>query len=341
LYFGLVILIALADVAMTLVTSTAALLGTTLGVVGDASLAGSLERIVGPMIVAIPVAVAGWFHWAYRRREAASRGPVTLADTERVALQLAALVGLTFLSAGVAGMLGRMLERVMGAGAVDELLRVETAWFVAQMLVGAALWVPAWASILRRRAADPHAEHPATSTRAYFYLVIGAALIAAVPSAALVLFRIIDTLLGGGSPGLVSELTLPIAILVVAGVVGGYHGQMVVADLRAAAAEAPSAPVAPPAVPAATAGPATALATAGVPSTGPVAADASLDLVLRGTGGTDLVAVAEGLRRHLPPGVVLEGSRPRANGLTGQAGSPRSVDLTGQADSPRSASQPS
>ena len=293
-YFGLVQLVVLGYIAVTLASVIAELGRLVLGVAVDASLPGLLERVVGPLIVAVPFVAAGWLHWTYQRREAAERGPVALADAERVALHLSAIVGLTFLAVGAARMIGRFLELVLGGTVGDDFFRYETAWFIGQLVVGAAFWAPAWAAILRRRAMDAPAERRATVTRAYLYLVVAAALLAAIPSAAFVLFRLIDTVLGGGGAGFGLEVPLPIAVVVVAGVVAAYHGRIVIMDLRA---EAP-APGATPATVASTT-PAVTL------TAGP--AGASLDLVLRGEDGTDLTAVADALRQHLPPGVVLEG----------------------------------
>lgn len=294
-YFALVILLALVDVAATLAASIAELGRLGLGVAVDATFAGFLERGVGPLVVAIPFALAGWLHWTFRRHEAAGRGPVALADAERVALHLCSIVGLAFLAAGAARMLGRVLELLIGATVGDDFFRFETAWFIGQLVVGALFWAPAWVAILRRRAADPDAARRATVTRAYLYLVVAAALLAAIPSAAFVLFRLIDTLLGGGGVGLGSDVALPIAIVGVAGLGAAYHGRIVIEDLRAAA----SAPTTSPATLAPT--------TQTVPLIAGLPRGASLDLVLRGGDGADLTAVADALRQHLPPGVVLEG----------------------------------
>jgi hypothetical protein len=234
-----------------------------------------------------------------QHREAAGRGPGERAAVERLATHLVAGVGLAFLAVGAGQLIGRLLELTIGSGVADEFFRYEVAWFLGQLLVGAVLWIPAWAAILRRRAADPAAERRATASRAYLYLVVGVALLAAVPSAAFILFRAIDTLLGGGGVDLGGELALPLAAVVVAGLVAIYHGRLLVTDLRESAVVAAAAP-----------------AMSMPPDTGPPAAGSvpmatspgpSLALTLRGPDGADLPAVADALRAHLPPGVVLEG----------------------------------
>ena len=57
-------------------------------------------------------------------------------------------------------------------------------------------------------------------------------MIAAVPSAAFTLFRLIDRILGGSGSALSSELAIPVAVLIVASIVAAYHGRLVIADLR-------------------------------------------------------------------------------------------------------------
>lgn len=298
-YFGGVILVALAYVAVTVATSLAELGRWVLGAGETSGIPAFLELVVGPLLVAIPFAIAGWLHWAAQRREAAGRSPVALAGAERLGLHLTALVGIAFLAVGVAQLLGRLIEVALDAATVDDFFRYELAWFVAQVIIGAVLLVPAWMSIMRRRAADPSAERSATAGRAYLYLVVGAALLAAVPSAAFSLYRLIDTMLGGRGVALGSELAIPIAVVIVASIIAAYHGRLLVSDLRFAVKREP------PVVAGATIeSEAAAEPSRPAPAT-PVGA--SLALTLRGPTGADLESLASLLRERLPAGVTLEG----------------------------------
>lgn len=292
-YFGAVLLVALASAGLTVSSSIAELGRQLLGVADEVGTGAFLESVVGPILVAIPFVLAGWFHWRALRAEAAERGDAPVAAAARLSLHLAAIVGITFLAVGVARLGAMLLEQVLGPIGVDDLFRRELVFFVAQILVGAVLWLPAWSVVLRRRSASPATERLALTSRAYLLLILGGALIAGVPSAVFTLFRLIDTLLGGGGAALGSDLPIPIAVVVVAAILAAYHGWLVVGDLRLASAEqrmvlaqVPAAhPVETPAV--------------AVPST-------TLALVLRGQGGEDLEAVAASLREHLPSGVLLE-----------------------------------
>ncbi len=276
-FFGAVILVALADVGVTAATSIAGLGRSLLGIADDSSVVGFLESVVGPPLVAIPFALAGWLHWGAQHREAASRDLPARAAAERLALHLASFVGLAFLAVGIARLTGALLEQVLGAAPADDLFRYELAWYLAQIIVGAALWLPAWSAVLRRRTAQPALERHAAASRAYLYLVVGAALIAGIPSAVFALYRLIDIGLGGRGTSLGSDLAIAIAIIAVAAIGATYHGRLVVSDLRLASATQAA-----------------------------VISPATRALVLRGQGDEDLAAVAASLREHLPPGVSLE-----------------------------------
>ena len=238
-YFGAVMLVALVYVVVTVASSLAGLGRWVLGVAEGSGVPAFLELVVGPLLVAIPLAIAGWLHRSALQREAGGRSPAALAAAERLGRHLAAAVGLAFLAVGTAQVVGRLLEVAIGAARVDDFFRSELAWLLAQVIIGAGLWIPSWALIMRRRATNPLTERRATIGRAYLYLAVGAALIAAVPSAAFTLYRLIDTLLGGRGVALGAELSIPLGVVIVASVVALYHGRLLVSDLRFSGATAP------------------------------------------------------------------------------------------------------
>jgi hypothetical protein len=301
-YFGVVILVGLTDVGVTIAASIAALGERVLGIADASGMSSFLELVVGPLLVAVPFAVAGWLHWAALLREARGRSLIALASAARLELHLGAGVGLTFLAVGAAQLLGRVIEVIVGSEVGDDFFRREIVRFIALMVVGAALWIPSWTAIVRRRGADPSTERRATTGRGYLFLVVGAALVAAVPSAVFTLYRLIDTILGGRAVALGSDLAIPVAVVIVASLIGAYHGRLVVSDMRfAASQEAEEAQEAEQAE-------AAAAGMAGLDvQTITAPAVASLSLTLRAPSGTDLVAIANDLRVHLPAGVVLEG----------------------------------
>lgn len=285
-YVSVVFLVSLAAVAFLAATATAELLRLVLGVSGATDAAAVLELVAGPIAVALPFAVAGWLHQYLRRQEAAGVSPAIRAAADRSSLHVTAGIGLAFLAAGTAQLLGRLVEVVVGMPAQGVFVPVELSWFVAQVAVGAVLWVPAWSAIMRRRTLDPNRERTALFARAYLYLAVGASLVAGVPSAAYSLYRLVDTALGGTTVALASDLSIPVALVIVASIVAAYHARLLLADLRLGAGTDADEPMAPP----------------GVPADRP----SSMHLTLRGPAGADLGAVAKTLRDRLPPGVVLE-----------------------------------
>lgn len=313
-YFGAVILVVLIDVGTSVASSIANLGSWILGVADATGVSLFLERIVGPLLVAIPFAVAGRLHWSALRREAAGRSPEAAAGARRLELHLASGVGLAFVAVGAAQLLGRVIEVVVGSEVGDDFFRRELVWFVALIVVGAVLWIPSWTGTLRHREAEPMTERRATTGRAYLFLVVGAALVAAVPSAVFSLYRLIDTLLGGRGIALGSDLAIPIAVVIVASAIAAYHGRLVVSDMRfgaAAAARATGAGIAGVEVP-----------TAEAP------ASAALILTLRAPAGTDLESIANDLRARLPAGVILEGSS--AVTVAPNVDAPRGPTMQGQ-----------
>ncbi len=324
-YFGGVILVCIGLVAVSVAAGLTELGRFGMGT-GDALGPGDLlELAVGPLLVAIPFAITGWLHWGAQRREAAQRSSAALAGAERLGLHLTTLAGITFLAFGSAQLLGRLFEIALGGTTVDEFLRNELAWYVAQVIVGAVLWIPAWTAILRRRAADPVVDRRAAASRVYLYLIVGVAVVAAVPSAAFVLFRLIDRVLGGSGSDLSSELAIPVAVLIVASLIATYHGRLALADLRFASTETDRETARAAtndrittdmaAGGAVAAGAETGVGGAAIPAASAVPAGATLQgavggvaisLTLRATDGTNLEDLVAHLRADLPPGVTLE-----------------------------------
>jgi hypothetical protein len=165
---------------------------------------------------------------------------------------------------------------------------------LGSLVVGALVWIPAWRLVLGHRAADPATERTATIGRVHLYLVIGAAIVAIVPSAVYFLFRFLDTMLGGGGGArFVTEVSWPLALIIVAAAGAAYHGRILAADLRfSAPAEGGEVGAEPGAAADAPAEPAPVRRT--------------IELLLTGPEGEDLDPVVERLRAGLPPGVALE-----------------------------------
>jgi hypothetical protein len=258
-----------------------------------------LEQVVGPPLAVLPVVACAWWLVVAMRREAAAVGFEHDRATRRLTALLPALAGLALLAAGIIGLIEIGLSRLAGTEPVAILsgqdLNFGVPWHLAQAVVGTVLWLPSWLTVLRARQLEPDVERTSTAARAYLFLVVGTALVAAVPTGVMIMYRMLDTILGARpSLPLVEELAFPIAVVLVAAVAGGYHARILAADLVAGGA-AGRAAVAP----------AASLEASGAP-VGVVPPAASVELVLEVPGDQDARAVLAGLQAHLPPGVHLD-----------------------------------
>jgi hypothetical protein len=258
-----------------------------------------LEQVVGPPLAVLPVVACAWWLVVAMRREAAAVGFEHDRATRRLTALLPALAGLALLAAGIIGLIEIGLSRLAGTEPVAILsgqdLNFGVPWHLAQAVVGTVLWLPSWLTVLRARQLEPDAERTSTAARAYLFLVVGTALVAAVPTGVMIMYRMLDTVLGARpSLPLVEELAFPIAVVLVAAVAGAYHARILAVDLVAGGAAGRAA-----------AAPAPSLEASGAP-VGVVPPAASVELVLEVPGDQDARAVLAGLQAHLPPGVHLD-----------------------------------
>jgi hypothetical protein len=254
---------------------------------GERVTGSDMVRVVGVSLVsAVPWAIAWWFHRAGLSNEAAASGdPGRVTTAIRLDLHAAALVGLGFGAVGFGRLLGMAVDVLFGGDRTlgDGFWRSELATFVPMALIGSGVWLWRWWRIQARQAANAVAEAASTVRRTYLLIILAASVIASLGSAALVLYRFFGAILGANLGGnTVGELSTPIGVLVVAGIVALYHGQVLRRDLALRAAEIPPEE-----------------ATAG-------AAEAQRHLVLTGPPGSDLGTALADLRACLPRGYRLD-----------------------------------
>jgi Domain of unknown function (DUF5671) len=197
--------------------------------------------ILVPPIAAVPAALAWWWH---RRRAftEAPDGPVGYSAI-RVAGYVTALVGLTALATGVAEALATLFGQWFATVPVFDvggspLWQWELAASAALAIVGLAVWFWPWLYAQRRRGPQA-AERPAeirSSSRAYYlYLVAGAAVLIGAVTLAWVLYHYLRLGFGLDESGLGSEVSGPIAALLVAAALLAYHALTLRSDRTAAA----------------------------------------------------------------------------------------------------------
>jgi hypothetical protein len=223
-------------------------------------------------------------------------GPGWIATVDRLDAGVVALIGLVAGAIGLGGLLGLLLDVLLGGNRTDsEFWRREVASYLAIALPGAVLWLWNWLRMQGRRAVAPEAEAGSTLRRAYLLIVVAPALIVSLASLAYLLYRMFGAILQVEVSGnTASALSAPLGALLLAAAVAMYHGLMVRRDQRLRAA----APSAAPEIDAA------------APPRATSAAPSRRVLVLSGPPGADLESTVAALRAALAPELLLEDGAP-------------------------------
>ncbi len=248
-----------------------------------ATVAGS---IVIPIVSAIPFAIAWWGHARAIEAEAAASGQSVRSDAaDRLVVYPTALVGLAFGSVALAWLIGVTIDVAFGGDRVligGGLAREQFGRLAPHFVIGAVVWLWAWRRASSRWVADQNGEAGSTIRRASVLLALAVSVIAGIIAGGVILYRAFGSAFGiQQSTDALSELSLPIGALLVAGAVAAYHAVVLRRDqsVRVDAVEQEPEAVAPSV---------------------PVA------LSLAGPDGADLGAMVDTLRAQLPPGYSLE-----------------------------------
>ncbi len=262
-----------------LAVSLAELFRWVLGVgIGDAS--QRLREIVEPPARVLPVTLLWLYHRRQIHREAEGMPEAGWrVSVSRLIGYLSALAGLAFAGAGLALLLSLLFDLLLGGSRVAALppdwWRDQVSGYGAVTLVGGLAWLWYWYAALRQVAIDPVAERASLSRRAYLYIVLAATTVGLLGSLAVVLYRFLSWVLGIISGAeLISDISLALGVVIVAGLLLVYHGLTLRQDLHEVAARLP--------------------------------AERTVRLTLRLPTDVDPQQAVEELRRHLPPGVELE-----------------------------------
>ena len=240
----------------------------------------------GSLAGAIPWTIAWWGHLRWLRREPAAGDSLRALHQVRLVTHGMAAVGLALGAAGAGWLLGMGVDIVFGGERMTDPNRLpwtfELAQFLPLAILGLAVWAWQWSRVLARWRLDPEGEADSTIRRAFLYLTLAGAVVAALVGATLILYRLVGTIIGANLTGnAISELSTPIGALVMAAVLLGYHGTLLRADLRLRPAVTPAA-------------------------VSTVAGGSRRTLELVGPEGADLDAALAAARAALPDGVRLE-----------------------------------
>lgn len=245
-------LILLVSVALTLVSAGSVMnevLARSMGAARPGGVAeGLLEAVVDPMAT-MAIFGTAWALIRYRLQrdaDAAATLPAHLANPRRDAVRrlsthLIALVSLMALASGLTGVVWTMSDQILGVrSAATDGWRDQLSLSLSLLAVGMVAWLGHW------QPAPPLPERIALSRRLYLFGVLLLSVLGLLGSGAALMYSAIG--LAIGVPG-VSASTLGRALgsSVIAAGVGGYHWQVIRADLAARrTAEPPPPPAASP-----------------------------------------------------------------------------------------------
>jgi hypothetical protein len=233
-YFVAVMVSAAATTLFFLAEGIGAALRQALGVDGTMTPTEAIGSIAVPLVNVIPFALGWWLHARWLDDEPiATDTPAGTATADRLRLYPVALVTLAYGAIGAAWLIGLIIDSVLGRGTLggNELWREQLARFAPYAALGWMAWIWAWSAVQRRSAADPTAESASTTRRTVLLIALALAVLAGIGSAGVILYRLFGSLFGirlTGDP--ISELSLPIGILVVAVSVAASHGALVRRD---------------------------------------------------------------------------------------------------------------
>lgn len=283
-YFLAVVLVCAAAILALLSSSVNQVLAEMLGVWRPIEGTRWIEGVAAPLVIAVPFAVAWWWHWRQAMHEAlAFGGRQRHEGVHRSGLYGLAFVGLAGVAIGAAWGIQAVLDYADASRDVSRsgVLRDDGAPALATALISLALWAPAWRLVRRDFAAAPAAVADALPRRAYLLLVSGLAVVALMGSLALLAYQVMRQLLGVEVD---ESNSWPVAVAIAAGAVLAYHLWRLRLDARLVAA-----------LPATVA-----------PTDEAEPALRTLETIdIRAPAGFDLEALNETIREGLPEGVEM------------------------------------
>ncbi len=184
----------------------------------------------------LAAAVVGGAVWGYHHDVLGRARPARRSEPERVAQYLLAALGLVAMTAAVVMLLTVVFDAVGGVplartGGINAVLGAVTA-----LVVGGPVWGWHWDRI-RRHEADP-AELRSPSRRVYLMAIFGIAGLVVLLGLIVVLRGLLGLLLGGGA----GSFSAPLAMVIAALALAGFHGQVWRTDRRRLATATPRPP---------------------------------------------------------------------------------------------------
>ena len=184
--------------------------------------------------VAIGFMVSGSASWLYHARLLGDRSDRKRTEVDRVYDYLLSGAGLVVAASGIATLVTVSLKALAGLGLTSFQSGNATAAALTLLIVGVPLWWRYWSTIQRCRRTDPDAELASVTRRIYIFLLFGVAGIVAVVNLIIIVFMVFNDILEGrfGSNTL-DDASVPISLLITAGIIAGYHFSVFYEDRKA------------------------------------------------------------------------------------------------------------
>ena len=195
----------------------------------DLTFADVMERIGGPLSIAIPLGAiwAYYDHWLNRHIEAAGDA-VRQAGMKRLYNYILSFIGLVVSFVGVATLFSFIIDMVTGSGIVlNEGYRSSLASSISSLIVGLPLWLIMWrpmqAEALLPGELGDHARR-SVIRKMYLYLVLFVSVIGGMATAAGLVYTLLRVVLTGDTgSNFANTLLNLVQLLFLFGVVLLYH----------------------------------------------------------------------------------------------------------------------
>ena len=225
LWFGYVLPVGVgASLVLAVVGASVAVYQVLVWLLGDPSSTQASQHFEGTPTAVACVAVGAlswWYHRQVLAGAATGRTEVTRVYEYLMAgiALLAAAVGVTLVVVALIESLIPVADVELGTSVVNSLLSGVTL-----LLVGSPLWWVFWSRINRVVHADGPEELGSPTRRTYLFVLFGLGGVAAVIAVLVAAFVAIQGALQGNLDAqVVRDLRIPVAILLAAGAISGYH----------------------------------------------------------------------------------------------------------------------
>jgi hypothetical protein len=191
----------------------------------------------------IPLAIAGAGVWFYHQRvtgEEAESINFRRQTARRVYLYLVSFIGLMSMAAGIAMLIGSLIDLAAGSAGVLAISRNywrgQLSIALAVIIYGAPLWVWYWRQVLAMTAEGGTGETGATSRRVFLYGVVVVAILALVADLVIIIYQSLNGSLQSKAIGEIMRLIeWNIGAVVAMGPVLAYHWRILVRERRGGA----------------------------------------------------------------------------------------------------------